>query len=827
MILNYFKLAFRLLLRNPFLTIINVAGLSIGLATFLMLWPLAEFELNSDKFHKDADRILHVGVDYRWKDVKKGWNSFIGGFNWVGPIKEIEETFNHVESSCWIIPQIFYGEGTTGFNPSVHLSIISDSGEKELFRETSTSLASQNLFNFFSIPVIRGNSETVLSTPNSVVLSRTMSVKYFGDGDAIGKTIYLNDSIPLKVTGIFEDLPHNTHLTFQIVISAEHYPGIYIKDMSKWHAYTYLKLKKGSSIESFNQELARHQESIYEFTKQSCDHCEILPRAQRLTDVVFSKLRASDYNYKSKFLLEALAIVAFTVIGFAWINYISLSVAALNKRLHEIGTRKSVGAVGKDFLLQFLIESFLMNVISFGIAITLVQLLTRLANEWFGFYIPTWGEMSFKTTVITLITLGLGVAVATLCPLAMIIKRRPTDLFKKFRSNIKSGNFSATLVTVQYSVATILLVWIGAVYFQLNFILKKDVGIHKEGLIVAEAPLALTSVKLSSISSFLTESKRILGVQNVATSFSTIADPDDGGINVQSVGSNSWFGADTNGGVDESFINTFDIDLVAGRNFQADNPADQKSILISVAATRRLGLDKPQDAIGKNLIAFRQDQRTEVQVIGVFNDYEFRPFFSHVTERDRGVVLTYKNYAFPEFKPMKMTFRVDIQKVDNVLESIEALYDKTFQEPMKWTFLDEKLRKQYADDHAIKNQLLFFSLLAVGITCLGLLGMISNKVVEKTKEIGIRKVLGARMHQIGVLLLNTTVRQVIVANSVGIPLAYYLVQQYLEKFSERLEMKWWHYTTPAIMLIIIMLATVASVLYKAARTNPTESLRYE
>ena len=161
------------------------------------------------------------------------------------------------------------------------------------------------------------------------------------------------------------------------------------------------------------------------------------------------------------------------------------------------------------------------------------------------------------------------------------------------------------------------------------------------------------------------------------------------------------------------------------------------------------------------------------------------------------------------------------------MADIEALFQKTFQEPMKWAFLDEKVGMQYADERSTRNQLAFFSVLAVGITCLGLLGMISNKVIEKTKEIGIRKVLGARMDQIAALLLNTTVRQVVAANLIGIPLAYYLVQQYLTKFSERLEMSWWHYTIPALLLLIIMFATITSVLYKTAKSNPVEALKYE
>ena len=245
--------------------------------------------------------------------------------------------------------------------------------------------------------------------------------------------------------------------------------------------------------------------------KQDCANCDITASTQNLTEMVFSKWRAGHSNkYKSRFLLEALALVAFTVLAFAWINYISLSVNSLNKRLDEIATRKSVGAGGHDFLFQFLVESLLMNVISFGIALTLVQLMGRIAEDWFGFYIPSWNEISIRTSLITLSTLGIGVAIATICPLILITRRKPTDLFKRFRSSIRSGTFSSTLVTIQYSIATILLVWIGAVYFQLNFILNKDIGIQKEGLIVVDGPMLMTDVNVSKISALITEAKRIV-----------------------------------------------------------------------------------------------------------------------------------------------------------------------------------------------------------------------------------------------------------------------------------------------------------------------------
>jgi len=828
MLLNYFKLSARLLIRNPFLTLINVAGLSAGLATFLLLWPLAEFELKSDRYHHDFDRMVRVGVDYKWTDDGENWNGLLGAFNWLGVAHEIEQTFPQVEAAAWLIPQGYYPVTNTGLTTSVFFSILEATDRRKSFRETQSSFASSNLFNFFNIPLIQGDANSALAQPNSVVLSQTIAVKYFGNKTAMGQTIYLNDTLPLQVTGIFKSLPHNTHLNFDIVLSAVKKNELSTKTWTGSQGYCYFKLQPGETKVSFDQALANQTQSLYNFVKAGCSHCDISAYTQPLTDVVFTNLRGNMYNYKSKYLLEALAVVAFVVLGFAWINYISLSINSLNKRLKEIGTRKCIGAKLSDFFMQFFMDSVVMNVISFAIALTLVQVIGKIAEDWFQFYIPSWNEINLKTTIVILSTLGIGVLIATLYPLVLIAKRKPDELLKKLKHDIRPGTANTILVATQYVAAIVLLIWIGAVYFQLNFIVNKDIGVKRDGLIVVESPLDMNETTPGKINSFLNEVKRIAGVSQATTSNSTIAEGEVDGLMVQTKGSKSWFGVNTNGGVDESFLDTYGIPLDAGRNFQKDNPSDQTNILISTALSKRLGFMSPQEALGKKvLVGAYNTIKKEVEIIGVFRDYEFRPFFMDVKEEGRGVALTYKDFLIPGFEPLKFTIKVDMRNFDSELVALSRLYTNTFQEPCKWFFIDEKIRMQYANEQATKNQIAFFSILAVGIACLGLLGMISNKAVEKTKEIGIRKILGAGLFNIARLLLTTTTKQIIIANIIGIPLAYYLVSQYLQKFSERLSLQWWHYAIPVLLFMIIMLVTIASVLFKASRTNPTESLRYE
>jgi putative ABC transport system permease protein len=287
------------------------------------------------------------------------------------------------------------------------------------------------------------------------------------------------------------------------------------------------------------------------------------------------------------------------------------------------------------------------------------------------------------------------------------------------------------------------------------------------------------------------------------------------------------YGLNTNGGVDENFVPLYGIKLVAGRNFQAGKPADQKAILISELASIRLGFTSPMEAIGEKIILPRYNR--DAEIIGVYEDYESRPFYKHQRSRKGpDSFLTYKDYLISDFYPSKISVKINFDKLNAAIPSLDKLYKSVFpQETFDWDFLDENINRRYTSEKIARNQIILFTLIAIGIACLGLLGTVSNKAEERTKEIGIRKVLGATMVQIARILLNTSIKQVVVAAIISLPVAYYLTEQYLQKFSDRITLQWWHFAMPLGLLLLIMVGTIASVVWKAARTNPVESLRYE
>jgi putative ABC transport system permease protein len=284
---------------------------------------------------------------------------------------------------------------------------------------------------------------------------------------------------------------------------------------------------------------------------------------------------------------------------------------------------------------------------------------------------------------------------------------------------------------------------------------------------------------------------------------------------------------DISGGVDEHFIPLYNIKLVAGRNFGPDLPVDKTAILLSEDAVRRLGFASIGQALESKVI-LPLNGNIAVNIVGVYKDYEFRPFLMGMREDGRGSILTYKQNLVSWFTPKKISMKVDMAQSEKTIAALQHQYTSSFGESVfEWRFLEDNIARQYAAEKIARNQITLFTGIAIFIACLGLLGMISNKAVEKTKEIGIRKVFGAQKHHIARLLLSATVVQVTVATLIGIPLAHYLIRQYLEKFSERVPLQWWHYGVPLLVLLLVMFCTVVSVLMKASKRNPVESLRYE
>jgi len=829
MLFNYLKLSFRLMMRNPFFTFINVAGLSVGFAVFFVLWQYSERELNSDRQWKDWNRIALLGFNWEWTDDGNTWDSRLFSTSSTALPKKFVTDYAELDEYTRIIYQGNFTPSYTGLADRLIVHVENTDGSKNYFKEKDMICADANLFTFFSIPVIEGDAKTVLLKANALVLNQSSVTKFFGHGSALGKMLFINN-VPYEVTGVFEDLPHNTHLSFSMVISNQAQLNFWNELHPNPPCYAYLKSRQPGHWPTFENTINESQaiqqywgEILQQFPHAKCKNI-IFP----LQEVPFSQWSWNLAGSKSKPLLVAFQLIGVVVLILAVINYTMMNAARTASRLKEVATRKVSGAGARDFFKQFLIETTVIFAIAVMLAITIIQLSITPLQQWLHISIDS---IAINTFLIFVCAVTIAVACCTAYPVFASHIFQPRSLLSK--SKTKSGGRKFTLAMMQYTCAIVLLVWSFLMYRQISFILNQDLGFGREHRIVVDGPILRGGKYEQEIISFVNRVSEIEGIVQATPSAASMGDQLNE-ISVRKPGVVHPVVLDTNGGVDESFISVYGLSLVAGRNFLPDETGN--SIIVSEGALRRLGFVDVQSAIGARIEVLRKGTPKEGEwvsaaVIGVIKEFQVRPLFDYgggFDRIDRGIGLTYRTKLIPWLTPEKITLKVNTQDLTETMGQISKEYEALFPGNIfDWQFLDDNINSHYQSEKIWRNQILVFTLIAIGIACLGLLGMISIKTVEKTKEIGIRKVLGAHLHQIASILLNTTLRQIVVATFIGIPVAYYLSQQYLQKFSVKVALQWWHFALPVALLVSMMLSVVAGIVWKASVSNPVEALKHE
>ena len=828
MLLNYLKLAIRLLIRNPFFTFINILGLSVGFAVFIILWQYSSRELKSDQFHKDWQRIYKLSVIGRWTDDGSNWQESVFGFSPYGMSNIVRKYGGIIDDTKYFGQKLFSKRHGFDHDAEILFSRLDDHGRGKVFLETKVIYAEPNFFNFFSFPFVKGDPGDALTSPSAVVISEKTSKKYFGNDDPLGQILLLNDTIPLQVTGLFKNLPTNTHLDFDIAISTERIRPILNKLRGgEWiFPFSYLKFSRKTDVEALQQKiniLSKPEIKQQAWGGWAHGTAEILLKP--LKDVPFEIDRFDIHKPRSKYLLLLFAASSFIILIMAWINYINLTLSCRNKRMKELAARKTIGARTTDLIQQFILEAGIVNTIAFLLALTLVQLFKSPADVYLQFHIQSWGMIPPSTWIVIASVLSAGIVLTGLYPALITLKRSPKSLFQPAAMKSPGKYITGVLSICQFSAAIALIVWIFALQNQISFITRKSIGLNNTQVLIIDLPVIPTKHFYKDIDQLTQKALALATIEGYTVSHNISVDVVNGMIPVRLAEGMPGIQVDCNGGVDENFLPFYDIKLLAGRNFEGNAPSDSSAILISRGAMYRLGINKPEEAIGRYL------NHPRAEIIGVFEDYTLRPLLRGDDFRYGGIpgiALTYKTFLEPERRPKKISLRIAAADFDQTIKHLRNIFHSIFPgDVFNWYFLDDQINNQYQSDRIARNQMLFFSILAVGIACLGVLGVISNKLVAKLKEIGIRKVVGAQLYHVAWILLNTTAKQLVIATAIGLTSGHFMTEGYLQKFSERITLQWWHFAIPVALLIVIMSVTIVSVLIKAARTNPVDALRYE
>jgi putative ABC transport system permease protein len=796
---NYITVAVRNILRHKAYAIINIAGLSVGMACTILILLWVQYELSFDRYHENADRIYRLGLKLQ---TSKIMDSIASNGVPAGPI--LEKKFPEVLKACRFRKE----EGVA----------IAQYKEKKFFEE-DVFYADNSVFDIFSFPMISGNPKSALKTAFSVVITEDVAKKYFGNEDPIGKIIIFNNEHNVTVTGVVKNIPKNSHFTFNMLLSFETMRGPWFeKAMDHWllniHNYTYLLLQKNCNIKELEKKFPALIDAYMGDTLRAIGGSVEL-FIQPLTSIhLHSDLKweiAANGNIVYVYVFLAIALL---ILFIACINYINLSTARSANRAKEVGIRKLLGAHRENLVNQFLGESILFSLVSIIIALGLVELSLPAFESLFGsqsssHYIPTPLVMWSCIGLMMLVSLIAGsypaLFLSAFQPIQVLTGRLKTGAAGSLLRNI--------LVLFQFTISICMIIALAIIITQLKFMKHKQLGFNKEHIVIIRLTDGAMRRSIEKIKDGL---KNYHGISHVAASnyipgqgfWMKVIVPEGSELDqTESIGRIR---------IDSDFISTMDIMLVAGRDFSPRFSTEQSDfIIVNETAAKQWEWEDP---IGKTIRVF-DDRPITKTIIGVVRDF-------HVESLHKKIEPIYFEYMPESSRYINIKIRPD-----NIPETIQHI-EKTFKQidqtlPFDYTFLDESFDRKYKAEEKLNKIFTYFTLLAIFIACLGLFGLASFTAEQRTKEIGIRKALGASITGIMLLLSKEFTKWVLTANIIAWPIAYAAMNHWLQNFAYRIKIGLATFILAALLALIIALLTVGYQAVRAARANPVEALRYE
>ncbi len=779
---------------------LNVLGLSIGLAASLLIMQYVKDEFSYDDFHANKENIYRVQYD-RYRDNELVLQCATT-FPKVAPA--LLADYPEVQKACRLY--LRYGGGVIRYDDIQ-------------MKEANLFTADQSFFDIFSYPLLKGDRATALKEPNTAVVEEETARKYFGNADPMGKRIKFGNREEYEITGVIRS-PENSHLKFSFLLSYPTLVKVVGPDAEQawgWYDfYTYIQLSPGADPKALE---AKFPDFIKKYGAEGDDK-KIKFSLQRLTDIHLNSdlLQEARVNGNGR-SVYFLSIIAFFILVIAWVNYINLATARAVERAKEVGVRKAIGAGRLQLMGQFIAEALIVNL---GAVITAVALMSAT--------IPLFNTLSGKaltTSILTDPTLWYaaaalflaGSALSGLYPAFVLSSYQPARVLKGSMKGTHEGLLLRKMLVVMQFVASVALI-AGTliVYNQLQFMQNRDLGVDIDQVLVINAPgVTDTSTYVSQLRSFKSEVQRHPNVQSFTASSEVPGNLiywTNGGKRIggdQELPSIVMYRM----GIDHDFFNTYKNKVLAGRVFSEDFTADTSNVILNRKAVEVLGFNTPENAVGGQ-VKIGDDTLT---VVGVVENYHQEGLKSNF--RQTAFHLLPENHSYYSVK-------VQAKDIDQTLAYIKEKYNQQFPEnPFDYFFLDTFFQRQYQTDRQFGQVFGFFALLAIFVASLGLFGLASFTASQRTKEIGIRKVLGSTVPNIFLLLSKDFLKLVVVANVIAIPLVVYFMDKWLHTFAFRINIGYWIFLVSAVLTLFIALITVSFQSIRAAMANPVKSLRYE
>lgn len=815
------------MLRNLFkhktFSIINISGLAIGMASFLLIFLYVQYELSYDHFHKNADTIYRIRNDRLYQDIH---DKSAGSPPGLGPAlkKEFPEVLEYAR-----LYNINYGGGNNAVSYTPVDGPVENGANPELsigtpvtFNQEGVFFADASFLKIFSFPTVSGSPDTALETPNAAVISRSSSRKYFGNASPMGKSITVSNYLgtqSYRITGVVE-VPSKSHVKFEFLLSyktligsrpmAENY-------VTGWNAFnTYVLLSPAADPRSLEAKLPG---LIDKHGSHGSDYKRVY-LLQPLKDIhLHSHLRWEaevNGNINTVYFLILIGVV---IIVIAWVNYINLSTARAMTRAKEVGIRKVLGSRRSQLVKQFVFESALLNLPAIIIAVILVESIlphfNLLTGKPLSSMLSSWQSAWIWVTVIFLT----GAFVSGIYPAFILSSYKPESVLKgNFSRSVKGLGLRKTLVVFQFAISIILIAVTAAVFRQLVFIGSRDLGIDIQQTLVVKAPIG-SEIDAGDKNRFMRELNRYPLFKGITISttvpgreFSNAAS----GIrplNSQPQDGKRCFFMD----VDDNYFDFFGVPLLAGRNFSRGFGADKEAVVLNEEAVKIFGFEKPERALNQKILLGGLGNRVR-EVIGVIKNYH------HKSLKDS---LEPVIFSFTE-DGNYFSIRLGDRDIRRGISMVRNQWREAFPvHPFEFFFLDEAFDSQYKSDRQLGKIFGLFAVLAIFLSCLGLFGLVSFSLRRRTKEIGIRKVVGGSVPGIVLLLSKEFTLWIVFANIAAWPAAYFIIGNWLQNFAYRVDVGIGLFILSGITALVIALLTVSIQTIRAASANPVEALKYE
>jgi putative ABC transport system permease protein len=804
MLKNHLKIAFRNIKKHKAFSVINIIGLAVGITCSVLIWLFVSHERSYDRFHEKANRIFRLALRATLGDTK------------IDQTQTSSEVFRRLVVE---FPEI--EKGVKFYNPGRTPVIL----ENRTFYESRLYAVDAPFFEVFTFPLIDGDPQTVLAEPNSMVLSRTTAEKYFGTTDVLGYTIRvdfsnstnISGSSIFHVTGISENVPDNSHFHYDILVSSSTFPDlINEKDWGGTNFITYLLLTPGTSMDRFDEKLK-------EFTRRNLGgrgFDEWVAKGnyweyylQPITEIhLNSDLKGEFEANGNQTYIVILSVISVIILLIACINFMNLSTAKSSIRAKEVGVRKIVGSSRKEIMQQFLSESILMSFLSLALGLAAIHILLPAYRNFVGrnLSLPC---LDNAAVIPSLLVLGLVVGlISGSYPAFFLSSFTPISVFRSNTSR-SSGNslLRNILVVFQFAIAIFLIVSTLVVFGQLKFFQNKRLGFEKEQVMVVHNPGSLGN-RVTSFKEVMRQNSQVTHVSGSNTL------PSRSFHNMIFVSKDVANKFNLNLCVcDFDFLETLKLEMADGRFFSREFSTDTQAVILNERAVKVLGWENP---ISKTIWSPGVGKLT---VIGVIKDYHYESLHQEI----RPLALLLAAGSFQN-EQNYISVRLSTEDVFGTVRDIENTW-KTFApgDPFEYSFLDQDFDNLYANEKQIRSLFSVFSFLAIFISCLGLFGLASFVADVKTKEIGVRKVLGATVANIVLHLTKGFTKGIVLANIIAWPLAYFAMSLWLQQFAYRIEIGIWIFVLAGVMALGIAFITISYHTIKAAMANPVDSLRYE